>query len=133
MATDNFLTTKSVLGLAERVVMCPPEIIDLTDTTFTKEEVSSQHYTLTANIEDSSVTSLLRKLQIGQMAVLQFKPQFTTGVTLVYNMCAPIFKTRGALASMTEFHGFCILDDGRSLYITGVLSSSFPGAIKYFV
>ena len=24
MATDNFLTTKSVLGLAERVVNCPP-------------------------------------------------------------------------------------------------------------
>lgn len=24
MATDNFLTTKSVLGLAKRVVMCPP-------------------------------------------------------------------------------------------------------------
>lgn len=31
MATDNFLTTKSVLGLAERVVNCPPpEILDLT-------------------------------------------------------------------------------------------------------
>ena len=27
MATDNFLTTKSVLGLAERVVMCPPRDI----------------------------------------------------------------------------------------------------------
>ena len=32
MTTDNFLTTKSVLGLAERVVNCPPlppEILDL--------------------------------------------------------------------------------------------------------
>lgn len=30
MATDNFLTTKSVLGLAERVVNCPPpEILNL--------------------------------------------------------------------------------------------------------
>ena len=127
MATDNFLTTKSVLGLAERVAMCsPPEIIDLTDTTFTDEEVNSQHHILSANITDSSVTSLLRKLQIGQMAVLQFKSQFETGVTLVYNMCALIFKVRGALASITEFHGFGILDDGRSLYIACMLTSSFP-------
>lgn len=29
MATDNFLTKKSVLGLAERVVNCPPEILVL--------------------------------------------------------------------------------------------------------
>lgn len=30
MATDNFLTTKSILGLAERVVNCPPpEILNL--------------------------------------------------------------------------------------------------------
>ena len=35
MATDNFLTTKSVLGLAERVVNCPPpELIDFTDLPF---------------------------------------------------------------------------------------------------
>lgn len=121
MATDNFLTTKSVLGLAERVAMCPPEIIDLIYTTFTDEEVNSQHHILSANITDSSVISLLRKLQTGQMAVLQFNSQFETGVTLVNYICAPIFKVRGTLAPITEFRGFSILNDGRSLYITCML------------
>lgn len=31
MATDNFLDKKSVLGLAERVPMCPPETIVFAD------------------------------------------------------------------------------------------------------
>lgn len=61
MATDNFLTTKSVLGLSERVPMCPPETIVFSDsilwagTSLTDGSYNQHQYA--ENLSSSNVTN----------------------------------------------------------------------------
>lgn len=79
MATDNFLTTKSVLGLAERVVKCPPEILVLNPIdgqwggggSGGKWVAYVDHMTT----NDLQNYQLIPKLSVGQSILFQFAAQ----------------------------------------------------------
>ena len=79
MATDNFLTTKSVLALAERVVKCPPEILVLNPIdgqwggggSGGKWVAYVDHMTT----NDLQNYQLIPKLSVGQSILFQFAAQ----------------------------------------------------------
>lgn len=79
MATDKFLTTKSVLGLAERVVLCPPEILvlDLVDGRWHGVESNGRwsSYVDRMTTNDLQNYQLILKLSVGQSILLQFTSQ----------------------------------------------------------
>lgn len=71
MATDNFLDKKSVLGLAERVPMCPPtKTIVFADSIewagFSLTGGNKQQYAENINTTDITNYGLLEKLAVGQ-------------------------------------------------------------------
>ena len=78
MATDNFLDKKSVLGLAERVPMCPPpETIVFADSIqwFGSSLSNKNQHQYNENISVTNVSNreLIRKLAIGQSIACQIK------------------------------------------------------------
>ena len=80
MATDNFLTTKSVLGLAERVVNCPPpEIIDFTDLPWNKSGTIESEKMIINSLSGNAGVTQMGKLQDGQLAIMKFREEFTDG------------------------------------------------------
>ena len=78
MATDNFLDKKSVLGLAERVPMCPPpETIVFADKIqWAGSSLSNKNqHQYNDNISATNVSNreLIRKLAIGQSIACKIK------------------------------------------------------------
>lgn len=78
MATDNFLDKKSVLGLAERVPMCPPpETIVFADSIqwLGSSQIEGNQHQYAENISTANITNygLLRQLAIGQSIACQIK------------------------------------------------------------
>ena len=110
MATDNLLTKKSVLGLAERVVMCaPPEIIDLRDIAW-GGSCSLKKCIQTGNISQNShsdIISLANKMPVWGTNICLFKDMNSNS-----NIYALIVKT-----SNLSFNGMGITNDGRVVYI----------------
>ena len=70
------------------------------------------------SITDSSITSLVRNLQIGQMAVLKFKETFTN-LTSGTTICIPIFRSINQTISSINLYGFGHVKDGRNLWVSG--------------
>ena len=70
MATDNFLDKKSVLGLAERVPMCPPETIVFADSIqwLGSSQTGGNQHQYAENIDTTDITNygLLEQLTVGQ-------------------------------------------------------------------
>ena len=115
MATDNFLDKKSVLGLAERVPMCPPpEIFDWSRITWNVIGRNQQHYVQSATINDADTIDIAKKMPRNGMNICRFYEENTTQITF-----APIMKF-GDLG----FYGMGVTKDGRVLYITMTRTSS---------
>lgn len=80
MATDNFLTTKSILGLAERVVNCPPPEILVLDPIDGQwggggSEGRWGAYVDRMTTNDLQNYQLIPKLSVGQSILFQFNAQ----------------------------------------------------------
>lgn len=122
MATDNFLTTKSVLGLAERVVMCPPETIVFSDKIVWMGSSLTNHnqHQYADNISISNVTNyeLVPNLALGQSVACQ--------ITILGEVeILPLFLTKRLTNSTSTTEtikniakGATVLDDGK---IAGVI------------
>lgn len=115
MATDNFLDKKSVLGLAERVPMCPPpEIFNWRSINWTTGGRNQQHYIQSATINDADTIDIANKMPRNGMNICSFYEKNTNQLTF-----APIIKF-----SDTVFYGMGVTKDGRVLYITMTMTSS---------
>lgn len=115
MATDNFLDKKSVLGLAERVPMCPPpEIFDWSSITWSVGGRNPQHYVQSATINDADTIDIAQKMPRNGMNICRFYEENTSQITF-----APIMKF-----SDVGFYGMGVTNDGRVLYITMIRTSS---------
>ena len=109
MATDNFLDKKSVLGLAERVPMCPPpQIFDWTRISWVNVGRTQQHYIQSATISDADTIDIANKMPRNGMNICSFYEENTSQITF-----APIMKFGN-----TAFYGMGVTKDGRVLYIT---------------
>ena len=80
MATDNFLTKKSVLGLAERVVNCPPPeilVLDLIDGSWGGSSAGGRYSTYVNHMTTNDLQNyqLIPKLSVGQSILFQFTVQ----------------------------------------------------------
>lgn len=79
MATDNFLTTKSILGLAERVVNCPPEMLVLNpiDGQWGGSSSGGKWVAYVAHMTTNDLQNyqLIPKLSVGQSILFQFTAQ----------------------------------------------------------
>lgn len=122
MATDNFLTTKSVLGLAERVVKCPPETIDFSDKIvwMGSSLTNYNQHQYADNISTSNVTNyeLVPNLALGQSVACQITIQGEVETL-------PLFLTKRLTNSTSTTEtvkniakGATVLDDGK---IAGVI------------
>lgn len=98
--------------------MSPPEIIDLSGITWQIGGVNQQHFRMRATITTTSITSLISKLQGGQIFVMQFVEKFTDNEGVI---CVPICKVKSAL---TAICGSGTMPDGRRLFIAGTLLTS---------
>lgn len=122
MATDNFLTTKSVLGLADRVVMCPPpEIFDWGSIEWQVQGVSPQHYAQYATIRDGNTMGIANRMPANGVNICRFYEQQTGNITL-----APIMKFGTNLLL-----GMGVTNDGRVLYIR--MEQNPPGSNIFVV
>ena len=80
MATDNFLTRKSILGLAERVVNCPPPemlVLNLIDGQWGGSSSGGKWgaYVVHMTTNDLQNYQLIPKLSVGQSILFQFTAQ----------------------------------------------------------
>ena len=100
--------------------MSPPEIIDLQSVDWLISGVNTQHYKSTVSVTDASITSLVRNLQIGQMAVLKFKEVFTD-ISNGTVICIPIFRNYNQILSLISLYGFGLIKDGRNLWVNGLM------------
>lgn len=80
MATDNFLTTKPVLGLAERVVNCPPPeilVLDPIDGQWRGSGSGGKWATYVERMTTNDLQNyqLIPKLSVGQSILFQFTAQ----------------------------------------------------------
>ena len=78
MAQDNFLTTKSVLGLAERVVMAPPPQVLEFDVTF---KTDGSEYTLFVNFPTQK--SFVNQMLDGQLLTMLLGTILVIGIKTV--------------------------------------------------
>ena len=123
MATDNFLDKKSVLGLAERVPMCPPpETIVFADSIqwVGSSLANKNQHQYNENISATNVSNreLIRKLSIGQSIACKIKINAEQEILPLFL----VSKTNdvSASGSITTFitKGTTVLNDGK---IAGVI------------
>lgn len=124
MATDNFLTTKSVLGLAERVVMCPPtEMITFSDNISWLNTALTNYnqHQYADNISILNVTNceLVSKLVVGQSVTCKIKivgKQEILPLFLISHITSSINTTTSVTQHIAK--GTTVLDNGN---IAGVI------------
>lgn len=123
MATDNFLDKKSVLGLAERVPMCPPpETIVFADSIqWGGGSLSNKNqHQYNENISATNVSNreMIRKLAIGQSIACKIKINAEQEILPLFL----VSKTNGnsASGSISTYitKGTTVLNDGK---IAGVI------------
>lgn len=123
MATDNFLDKKSVLGLAERVPMCPPpETIVFADSISwigsSLMNYNQQQYA--NNIATSDITNydLIEKLALGQCIACQIKINGEQEILPLF--LAKYLNNATTTTSIQQYtaKGTTVLNDGK---IAGVI------------
>lgn len=121
MATDNFLDKKSVLGLAERVPMCPPETIVFADSIQWGgvSLLNKNQHQYSENISAINVSNreMIRKLAIGQSIACKIKINAEQEILPLFL----VSKTKDASASNSTTYitkGTTVLNDGK---IAGVI------------
>ena len=125
MATDNFLDKKSVLGLAERVPMCPPpETIVFADSiqwgggSFTG---GNQYQSFQSQFNVSQYVSnleLIRKLTIGQSIACQIKINGEQEILPLFLVSSQPKNQLGNIRTQYITKGTTVLNDGK---IAGVI------------
>lgn len=123
MATDNFLTTKSVLGLAKRVVMCPPpEMITFSDNiSWLGSSLSNYNqHQYADNISISNVINyeLVSKLAVGQSVACQIKINGEQEILSLYLTQHLTSSTSTTKIVQCIVKGTTVLNDGK---IAGVI------------
>ena len=124
MATDNFLDKKSVLGLAERVLMCPPpETIIFADSIqWIGNSLSNKNqHQYNENISATNVSNreMIRKLAIGQSIACQIKINAEQEILPLFLVSkTSVISTSGSIFTYYITKGTTVLNDGK---IAGVI------------
>lgn len=132
MATDKFLDKKSVLGLAERVPMCPPpETIVFADSIqWTGNSLTNKNqHQYNENISDTNVSNLelIQKLAIGQSIACKIK--INAEQEILPLVLVSMTNDVSALGSISTYitKGTTVLNDGK---IAGVIFKYIYQIIK---
>lgn len=123
MATDNFLDKKSVLGLAERVPMCPPPetIVFANSIQWTGISLTGGHqhqYAENINTKDITNYGLLEQLAVGQSIACEIKINGELGVLPLFLAKYQSSVSAGTFSHQYEAKGTTVLSDGK---IAGVI------------
>lgn len=117
MATDNFLDKKSVLGLAERVPMCPPETIVFADSIqwLGNSLTGGNQYQYAANLDTTDITNydLLEQLAVGQSIACKIKINGELEVLPLFLAKYQSGVYAGTSRQQYEAKGTTVLSDGK--------------------
>lgn len=123
MATDSFLDKKSVLGLAERVPMCPPpETIVFADSIqwLGSSQTGGDQHQYAENIDITDITNynLLPQLAVGQSIACEIKINGELEVLPLFLAKYQRNESTNILSQQYEAKGTTVLSDGK---IAGVI------------